>query len=90
MEITPAPINRHKKEGKIAPLAGTWMGLQNIMVCEISQTEKGKHISLTCGALRNNTNESVYKTQKRENNPTVSKGEKNWRRDKLGIKDEQI
>ena len=39
------------KKNKILPFAATWMDLEGIMLCEISQTEKDKYcmISLTCG-----------------------------------------
>ena len=40
-----------KKKNEVLPFAATWMGLENIMLSEISQTEKGKYymISLMCG-----------------------------------------
>ena len=36
---------------KILPFAATWLDLENIMLSEISQTEKNKYcmISLICG-----------------------------------------
>ena len=39
------------KKNKILPFAATWMDLENIMLSEISQTEKDKYcmISLICG-----------------------------------------
>ena len=39
------------KKNEILPFAATWMKLENIMLSEISQTEKEKYymISLTCG-----------------------------------------
>ena len=39
------------KEKKIVPFATVWMDLENIMLNEISQSEKDKHhiISLLCG-----------------------------------------
>ena len=38
-------------ERNILPVATTWMGLEDIVLCEISQTEKDKYcmISLICG-----------------------------------------
>ena len=39
------------KNNEILPFAATWVDLENIMLSEISQTEKNKYymISLTCG-----------------------------------------
>ena len=39
------------KKKKVLPFATTWMDLENIMLSEISQSEKDKHhmISLICG-----------------------------------------
>ena len=38
-------------KNEILPFATTWMDLKGIMLSEISQTEKGKHctVSLICG-----------------------------------------
>ena len=38
-------------KNEILPFAATWMDLENIMLSEISQTEKDKYcmISFTCG-----------------------------------------
>ena len=51
------------KKNEIMPFAATWMNLDIIILSEISQTEKDKHymISLTCGILKNSTNELIYK-----------------------------
>ena len=39
----------HKKNGTM-PFVATWMGLEIIILSEVSQKEKDKyHISLTCG-----------------------------------------
>ena len=48
------------------PFAATWMDLEIIILSEISQTEKDKYhmISLTCGILKNDTDELIYKTEK--------------------------
>ena len=50
-----------------------------IILSGISQTEKDQYdmISLTCGILKNNTNELIYKTEtdsQTENKPMVPKG----------------
>ena len=39
------------KKNKMLPFATVWMDLENIMLSEISQSEKDKHrmISLICG-----------------------------------------
>ena len=39
------------KNNKVLPFAATWMDLEGIMLCKISQTEKDKYcmISLICG-----------------------------------------
>ena len=47
------------EKNEILPFMTTWMDLEGIMPSEISQTEKDKYcmISLTCGILKNKTNE---------------------------------
>ena len=41
----------HKKTNEGMPLAATWMGLEMIILSEVSQTDKDKYHtkSLTCG-----------------------------------------
>ena len=53
------------KKNEILPPAATWMDLENIILSEASQTEKDKYymIPLIWGNLKNNTNESIYKTE---------------------------
>ena len=47
------------------PFAATWMDLEIIILCEVSQTEKGKYhmISLICGIFKNDINVLIYKTE---------------------------
>ena len=54
------------KKNKIMPFAATWMDLEIVILSEVSQTEKDKYhmISLTCGILKNGTNELTYKTNR--------------------------
>ena len=53
------------KKNEIIPFAATWMDLEIIIPTEVSQKEKDKYrmISLTCGILKNGTNEFIYKTE---------------------------
>ena len=54
-----------KKKSKNA-LAATWMDLEIIILSEVSQTEKDKHlmILLIYGIFKkNDTNERIYKTE---------------------------
>ena len=53
------------KKSEILPFAAAWMDLENISLSEVSQTKKDKYymISLICGILKDDTNESVYKTE---------------------------
>ena len=54
----------HEKN-EIWPLAAIRMGLEISLLTEVSQTKKDKcyMISLICGVLKNNTNESICKTE---------------------------
>ena len=55
------------KKNEIMPFAATCMDLEIIILSEVSQKEKDKYhmISLTCGILKNDTNELIYKTNSR-------------------------
>ena len=52
------------KKNEIMPFVATWMDLETIILSEVSQTEKDKHmISLICRIWKNDTNELIYKTE---------------------------
>ena len=53
------------KKNEIMPFVATWMVLEIIILSEVSQTENDKNhmISLTCGILKNDTNELIYQTE---------------------------
>ena len=57
----------HKKE-EILPFVTTWMNLEDIMLSEISQTEKDKHcmISLVMRELKNRTKQKSRSHGNRE------------------------
>ena len=54
----------HKKN-KIMPFTGTWMDLELVILCEVSQTEKDKyHMTLLIyGIYKKSTNELIYETE---------------------------
>ena len=43
--------------------AATWMDLEIIILSEVSQTEKDKYVTLTCGIEKNSINELIYQTE---------------------------
>ena len=52
------------KKNEIMPFAATWMGLEIIILSEVSQTEKDKYHDITyMWNLKYDTNELIYKTQ---------------------------
>ena len=51
------------KKNEILLFAATLMGLENITLSEVSQREKNKHMINYMWVLKNNTNESIYKTE---------------------------
>ena len=76
------------KKNEIMPLAATWMDLEIIILSEVSQRQILFIVYMW--NIKNNTNESIYKTETDsdiENKLMVNKGEREGRRDKLGIWD---
>ena len=52
------------KKNEIMSFAATWMDLENIILSEVSPTEKDKYCIIShMWNLKNNTNESIYKTE---------------------------
>ena len=51
----------HKKN-EIIPFVATWMNLEFIILSKVSQ-RKTNILSLTCGILKNGTNELIYKIE---------------------------
>ena len=47
------------------PFAATWMGLEIIILSEVSHTEKGKYhmVLLICGKLKNDKSKLIFKTK---------------------------
>ena len=60
-----AILNAVIKKNGIMPFTATWMNLQIIILSEVSQMENDKYhmILLTCGILKNYTNELICKTE---------------------------
>ena len=52
-----------KKNNEITPFAATWMDLEIIILCEVSQIKTNIMISLTYRILKKDTNEHIYKTE---------------------------
>ena len=53
------------RKNEILPFTATWIDLKNIMLSEISQTEKDKYCNdiIYMWNLKNNTDECIYKTE---------------------------
>ena len=68
-----------------------WMDLEIIILSEVNQAEKHKYdITYMCNKKKSDTNELIYKTNRPtdiENKLMVTKGERGWRRDKIGVGD---
>ena len=45
------------------PFVQTWVKLENIILSEVNQTEKDKYDTIYLWNIKNNTNESTYKTE---------------------------
>ena len=50
-------------KSEILPFAATWMDLEFIILSEVSQTEKDKYYNTYMWNLKNNIDESIYKTK---------------------------
>ena len=53
------------KKNEILPFAATWMGLEIIILSEVSETEKDKYhmILLIYGLFKNDANELIYRRE---------------------------
>ena len=51
------------EKNEVMPFAATWMDLEIVIPSEVSQKEKDKCISLTCGIYKNDTNEHIHETE---------------------------
>ena len=65
------------KKNEIMPFTATWMDPESITLSEEIQTEKVKYhgISLTCGILKNDTDETYVQNRNRLRLPKVKRGE---------------
>ena len=53
------------KKNEISQFEAAWMDLENIILIDVSQTEKRQMLYITyMWDLKNNTNDSVYKTER--------------------------
>ena len=80
------------KKNEILPFAATWMGLENTILSEVSQTEKDKYcmISLICGIqkiIQMNLHTKRNRLTETESKLMVTKEKREGRRDKLGVWD---
>ena len=89
MVYTQNGIRLSHKNKAIRPFT-PWPDLEVIIVREVSQKEKDKHHVITyMWNLKYDTNDLIYKTEKRlidtENKLKVTKGERGYGGDKLGV-----
>ena len=76
----------HKKKNEIFPFAATWMDLENIILSEVRQIS---YAITYMWNVKNNTNESIYKTETdsdKQNKLLITKG-RGGGVDKLGVSD---
>ena len=79
------------KKNEILPFAAAWMNIEIIILSEVSQTEKDKYIwhHLYVESKKNWYKWTYLQNRNRftdiENKLMVTKGERGWRRDKLGV-----
>ena len=59
-------LHSHEKN-RIMPFAGTWMGLETVLLSRVGQTEKDKYHDITymwnLKQKKKGTNELIYKTK---------------------------
>ena len=53
------------KKNKVMPFAAKWVGLEIVILREVSQKEKNKYctVSLRCGFQKNGTDELIHKVE---------------------------
>ena len=69
---------KKKKKNEILPFATAWMGLEGIMLSEISQTEKDKYLYVASREQSKQTSKTETDSDA-ENRLMVARGEGGWR-----------